>query len=548
MNSIINPNEPGSYKFDRVIYAAPNLNYSNNPSLSQYIVFQTPTAGFVTRRVDLSKIAELDFSVKWPFKSTEIPINGLLRIPKGEGVFPLAIFVHGNHNPLENSTPGYLYLCDLLASQGIITATIDANFLNGSNQGENDGRAIIHLEHVKQFQLWNQQTGHPLTGKVDLSRVMIVGHSRGGEAVGHASLFNSLTSVQFDPQSPIILLDGSEGLGPYGFDLRAIVAIAPTDQQYVPVSGPTKVRDNYLILHGSRDGDVFSFPGYKTYDRSHSVDLINPTQPAQGFKSLLWIHGANHNYFNSVWEQESSNTIERDQQEQIAKVYISAMAQAVLYDKGEYFNLLRNYAFGVEAGWLPAINFVSQFQDADRLYIQHFEESETDIVISNPFVGSADIANIDTQKLSFDGKSPFDNLFEETQGLRLKWIGNNRFYRIQLISNILNIDRFDFLAFRIGQSIETANPVGKDQDFTIEVSDGNKSVTFLASSINRLIYPDRVNTVGTPFARTVLQTILIPLKQLQSKGINIKLLSEIKFTFNRVSSGVLYLDEIQLTK
>jgi hypothetical protein len=40
-----------------------------------------------------------------------------------------------------------------------------------------------------------------------------VGHSRGGEAVGHASFFNRLTSIGPVP------LDGSAGLGPYRFGL-----------------------------------------------------------------------------------------------------------------------------------------------------------------------------------------------------------------------------------------------------------------------------------------------------------------------------------------
>lgn len=546
MSDIINPSEPGDYSVDQVVYAAPNLNYSANSSLNQYTVFQTPTAGFATRSIDLSGIAELGFSVNWPFNSAEIPINGLLQIPTGEGPFPLAVFAHGNHDPLENSTPGYLYLCSLLASHGMIAATIDVNFLNGLNQGENDGRAIVHLEHIKQFQLWNQQSGHPLAGKIDLSRIMIVGHSRGGEAVGHASLFNSMSSIQFDPQSPPIWFDGSEGLGPYGFNLQAVVAIAPTDQQYVSVSGPTKVKDNYLILHGSRDGDVFTFEGYKTYDRAHAVDLNNPTQPAQGFKSLLWIHGANHNYFNSVWQQESTNTIERTQQEQIAKIYIGAIAQAALQDRHEYFNLLKNHVVGVEAGWLPPINFVSQFQSPDRRFIQHFEEDT--LAVSKPIVGRVDTSKIDAQKLSLNGDSPFDHLFQETQGLRLAWNSGHRSYRVQLASNTLDVDQFKFLAFRVGQSIETNNPVGQDQDFTIEVSDGSSQVALPASSINRLIYPDRINdVVEGAFARTVLQTFFIPTKQLQAEGLYVDRLAEIKFVFDQVPSGTLYFDELQLT-
>lgn len=544
MSNISNPGEPGSYSVDSVVYAAPN--YTASESLSQYKVFETPTAGFTTRSIDLSGITELGFSVDWSFNNAEIPINGLVQIPVGEGPFPLAVFAHGNHAPFENSTPGYLYLCSLLASHGIIAASIDVNFLNGFNQGENDGRAIVHLEHIKQFQLWNRQSGHPLKGKVDLSRVMIVGHSRGGEAVGHASIFNSMSSIQFDPQSPPIAFDGSEGLGPYGFNLRAVVSIAPTDQQYIPLSGSTKIDHNYLLLHGSRDADVFTFEGYKTYDRSHTVDLNNPTQPAQGFKSLLWIHGANHNYFNSVWQQESSNTIERNQQEQIAKVYISAIAQATLQDRYEYFNLLKNHAVGVKAGWLPTINFVSQFQAPDRRFIQHFEESI--LTVSEPIVGRVDATKIDAQKLSFNGTSPFDNLFQETQGLRLEWNNRDHSYRVQLASNTLDVDQFKFLAFRIGQSIEANNPAGQDQDFTIEVSNGSNQVTLSASSINRVIYPDRIDdSVEGSFARTVLQTFFIPIQQLQSEGLNFESLTEIKFVFDRVPSGTLYFDELQLT-
>jgi hypothetical protein len=149
----------------------------------------------------------------------------------------------------------------LLASHGIIAATIDVNFLNGSNFGENDARAIVHLEHLKQFRSWNNMAGHPLHGRLDLNGILIVGHSRGGEAVGHASFFNRLAAI-----GPVVL-DGSAGLGPYRFGLSAAAAIAPTDRQFVPATGPTVVPDSYFIIHGSKDSDVFTFEGYHTYER-----------------------------------------------------------------------------------------------------------------------------------------------------------------------------------------------------------------------------------------------------------------------------------------
>jgi hypothetical protein len=548
MSNLTNPGERGAYSFTSVVYAAPNLDYSTGQGLEQYHIYHTPTAEFVTRRIDISDLANFDASYPWPFDNTQVPINGHIRIPEGDESFPLAVFAHGNHDAAENSTPGYLYLCELLASHGIIAATIDVNFLNGSNRGENDGRAIVHLEHIKQFQIWNTQAGHPLAGKVDLLRVMIIGHSRGGEAVGHASLFNPMPEVQFDPNTPPILLDGSQGLGPYGFSLQAVVAIAPTDGQYVPVSGQrTKVRDNYLIMHGSRDGDVSTFEGYKTYDRSHSVDLANPTLPAQGFKSLLWIHYANHNYFNSVWGQESERTLERHQQEQIAKVYLSALAQIVLLGKLEYMDLLRNHRFGVEAGWLPTdINLVSQNQDPYRRFVQHFEESGSSVVVSSPVTGVVNTSNINVRKQSFFG-TPTGILYQETQGVRLEWGVSNGVYLIKLDSETLETETFKFLVFRVGQSTEPNNPQGREQDFTIELGDGVNLVALTASSINKIIYPDRFFTPRLLIAQMVMQTFRIPLEFLQSEGLNIKSLTEIRLVFNLVPSGVLYLDELQLS-
>jgi predicted dienelactone hydrolase len=183
MSSLPNPEHPGPFTFSEVVYAAPGLNYTD-PSLSEYQLYEQPAAEFTTRTIDLSLFADFDASVPWPFDNTTVPINGIAVIPDGNGPFPLVLFAHGNHQPLQHSTPGYRYLCELLASHGIIGATIDVKFLNGFNRGENDGRAIVHLEHTKQFLTWNTTNGHPLRGKVNRLRIMIAGHSRGGEAVG----------------------------------------------------------------------------------------------------------------------------------------------------------------------------------------------------------------------------------------------------------------------------------------------------------------------------------------------------------------------------
>lgn len=94
-------------------------NYAGVPALSQYTIYDTPDAAYVTPRINISVFANLGIGAPWPFPNTSVPLNGHVCIPRGRGPFPLAVFAHGNHDPLSNSTPGYLYLCSLLASQGI---------------------------------------------------------------------------------------------------------------------------------------------------------------------------------------------------------------------------------------------------------------------------------------------------------------------------------------------------------------------------------------------------------------------------------------------
>ncbi len=388
MAELKNPALAGTVSFDTVIYASAGSNYGGVPALIQYKIYDTPDPAFVTPRINISPFANLG-TAPWPFPNTNVPLNGHICIPRGRGPFPLMMFAHGNHNPLENSTPGYLYLCQLLASHGVIGATIDVNFLNGGNFGENDARGIVHLEHLKQFRTWNNTAGHQLHGKVDLNRIAIVGHSRGGEGVGHASFFNRLTSIKPDILTPVVPLDGSAGLGPYGFNLTVAVAISPTDRQYQPLTGPTVVPDSYCLIHGSRDGDVSTFEGYNTYNRAHAVNAANPTVSDGELKALLWVYGANHNQFNSAWPSETppATTMPRPDQELVAKVFMGTIAQAMLLDRSEFLEVLRDHRLA--ATWMPVnVDLVSQYQDPERVFIEHNQESIAAPQISLPVQGT----------------------------------------------------------------------------------------------------------------------------------------------------------------
>ena len=114
-----------------------------------------------------------------------LPLNGSVWYPEGAGPFPLVLIVHGNHGATDYSDPGYAYLGEHFASRGFITVSVDENFLNGHSLWEGHGdempvRAWLLLKHLQVWRGWNADPGSPFYGKVDLERVVLMGHSRGG--------------------------------------------------------------------------------------------------------------------------------------------------------------------------------------------------------------------------------------------------------------------------------------------------------------------------------------------------------------------------------
>lgn len=562
MISLPDPGKPGEYKFNRIIYADPQLDFLKTNDLQDHCVFDNPTPEYETRRIDFGEVVNFDYSTDWKFSKKETPINGIFSLPEGDRPFPLAVIVHGNSNYKFNSAPGFLYLCDLLASHGIIAASIDVSFISNrdpiinTENGKVLGRAIAILEHLKQFRLWNQKDGHPLQNKVDLEKCMLVGHSFGGEGVGHASLLNHQQSpIQFYQGKPTVAIDGSNGgLGPYNFNIQAVVALAPADQTYQFPEVKTRISDNYLVIQGSRDQDIFTFDGQLTYDRTHPVNSKDSSP--SGIKSLLWIYKANHNYFNSVWEPEPSNTgdiISPNDQRKIAATYISAFAQAMLLEKKEYLQLLQNYQIGIKNEWFPKeITYISQYQSPKRLVIQDFEEFGIQPTISYSNKGSITAEKIIVQVQPFfrftsdKQRDSSYHLYQDTTGIRIDWTELGGRYILKF-DDYLNATKYSFLAFRVGQSFESNNIINQKQDFTIIIHDTTQSTSLPVSYLQSIPYPDVFENENNFNPITVLQTVFLPVNQLSWQGINISQITSLEFVFDLIPSGTVYIDDIQLT-
>lgn len=368
------PSQPGPYRFSTFIYTAGTEKH--RPEYGG-----ADQGALKSRTVDGSKIfkgpegwrARL-YQWYWGFDTKKMPLNARVWMPDGAGPFPVVLCVHGNHQAQEFSDPGYAYLGELLASRGIIFATIDENFINsswidGMGAKETAARGWLLLEHLKLLREWNSTKGHRFEHKIDLDRIALMGHSRGGEAVATAAAFNALPAW---PGDATLRFD-------YNFHIRGLVAIAPADGQYKPEGGNRRLKDvNYFVIQGGYDGDVSSFDGSRQFNRTTF------SEGSDCFKAELWIYRANHGQFNTVWGDDDSGApngwmlnkrplLAGDTQRRIAKVYFSAFLEATLRGQEGYRGLFRDYRAG--AAWLPDTTYANRYADAHRTVVADFDES-----------------------------------------------------------------------------------------------------------------------------------------------------------------------------
>jgi hypothetical protein len=231
-------------------------------------------------------------SVKYPGMKQPIEMVGHVVEPRPDqvtGPRALVLFLHGRHDycykpgkkngggsdwPCTGkfkeipSQLGYVYVQNVLASQGYTTVSIRVNGINAQDYRLDDGGADARSFVVrKHLDYWNTIAGAHQT---DLSKTILVGHSRGGEGVDRASIDIPLSA-------------------PY--KIVGQVLVAPTDfashtAPYVPT----------VTLLPYCDGDVSDIQGQKFTDTGRDL-----TTDDTSFKSSVLVMGANHNHFNTEW-------------------------------------------------------------------------------------------------------------------------------------------------------------------------------------------------------------------------------------------------------
>ncbi|SNS99767.1 hypothetical protein SAMN06309944_1705 [Micrococcales bacterium KH10] len=214
---------------------------------------------------------------------------------------PVIVLVHGNHGSCDSgqntsalncaqfkrNEAGYAYLAENLATWGYTTFSVSQDQMmmrqdSAKGKGMHQRRLLIAAS-LDALSAANEPGGLPvdssttigdtLAGKLDMTRIGLMGHSRGGDGVTSFIDYNRTRT------------DGPR------YPLRGVISLAPVDyERKAPYGVP------YMSILPWCDGDVSNLQGARFYERAQYINEDSPFPLIQS--SQL---GANHNWYNTVW-------------------------------------------------------------------------------------------------------------------------------------------------------------------------------------------------------------------------------------------------------
>ena len=452
--------------------------------------------------------------------------------PVAAGAHPIFIIEHGNHSSCntagfdctlpydtvhtgcpsrEQNHMGYMGLLDRLASHGIIAVSIDAFDLTGCVPQLIPERSDLILKHLELWSHMNDTstfTSYPdfLSGRfashVDMSKISVSGHSRGGEASVGAYMRNLLL--------------------PTPFNIGSVSSIAPVDGQAFNLPDVP-----FFVIIPAADGDVFSLSGIRIYDRAGStLPTVDGT-----VKSGIDIYGASHNFFNTVWAADGDDGaagrddfIPAADQQRLGEAYLLAFTRIHLKNETVYEDMLRGrLTFPSTAGF--------------KIFPMRHEKSH--LKVENGVGGGAGASSGATVA----SVGPVFSV-HRTQAIQVGWPSSSA----QVTYSIPATDASPFhaLSFRVAQTNSATNPASGNQNFMIELVGGGFTKATFVGNFGPI--PKPYNHSGT--FQNVMTTIRIPLQSfiMNNAGVTLNNIDTIRIRFLGPTQGEIYVDDIEFSR
>jgi hypothetical protein len=480
------------------------------------------------------------------------------------GPYPLVLFLHGNHyscyrgrragyewpcrkgwKPLPNYL-GYDYIASRLASHGFVVVSVSGNGVNVlGNYVDDTGmrqRGELLEKHLDLWHAWSTVGGGPFgsrfVGKIDFSRVGVMGHSRGGEG--------AVYNVIVDRERP----------SPYGID--AVLPLAPVDFTRVTVNDiPMAVMLPYC------DGDVSDLEGMHFFDDARYRQPGDPTP-----KATVVVMGADHNFFNSVWSPSGGypgafddgsprcpGRLTQSQQRRVGRTYVVGFFRRYVGGTTSLDPMWTGEA--TPAAIAPAqarVSYLAPDTAATRLDLDRFTDPGA---LSRDAVGGSVRATgmssygwcANTYEIPcVPGQYAFTDV--HLPGLAegvLGWSDDHASVRYGLPSATGDVSGYDALQFRVAVNPSyDANYGVRAQDLTVVLSDGSghrAEVTAAAVGNAALAYPQGLRRY---LGHVILNQIRFPLSAFA--GVDLTDVRSVTLRFDRTSQGVIDLADLAFSR
>jgi hypothetical protein len=469
------------------------------------------------------------------------------------GKLPLVMIGHGNgHN-----FTWYGHIGNHLASYGYVVVSL----ANNTGPGP-DSAATTELGHTDAFLDQAEAgmiAGGALVGHIDSHRIVLIGHSRGAEAVAisYGRLFNgTATPTHFSKQ-----------------DIRLVDSMLPTDFTGTAVANPHDA--NYHLWTASGDADV---NGGAVPDRIETFHLV---ERATGYKQSTIVQGAGHGDFHDhVPAGEVVNgpcQIGRPNTHLILLGYLLPLVKHYVEGNIPALDFLtRQYAslrpIGVPSN--PCIVVTNEYRNGaavGNFVIDDYQTNTATGTSSSGGMVTFDVDNLTEGRLddnnsdfTWNAADPFNGATQDgdtdadaprsddSRGVVFDWTGADKFMEWQVPGGSNDFTRFLYFSFRGAQGTQHPNTLAfaGDLTFSVTLRDGLGAT----STINIGTYG---NGLVKPYARNggwhnEMETIRIRTTDFlnNASGLDLTNIVAVRFNFgpsSGTSKGRIVLDDLMLT-
>jgi hypothetical protein len=460
---------------------------------------------------------------------------------------------------------GYDYVADVIASHGYVVVSVSANGVNAVDNSVFDlgalARAELLQKHLDILKTFNTTGGAPFgakfVGKLDLTRVGTMGHSRGGEGVVRHKVLNDAQGA------------------PYG--IKAVFPLAPVDFNRFVVNNAAL---NVLLPYC--DGDVSDLQGVHFYD-----DARYNVPGDQSPKHYELVMGANHNFYNTIWSPSSpfpgaandwfafvpggrsdsqcgtvrgNKRLTEAQQRGTGLAYMSAFFRAYVGGETQFLPILTGDAPPPASAQTNNLFVSYHAPDNPELRLDVNRLLNNTNLTTNTRGGAVTQLGLTPYDLcGGEAPQPAVCLPGETNArqphttpsarssarglsqLRTGWNNMTGNYRNDIPSTLGNVSGFQAVQFRVSVNFADArNLEGLAQDFRVVLTDasGASSSVRVSNVSGALFFPP--GNVG-PVPKVVLNTVRVPLNAFG--GVNLNTVRSVQLVFDeRFQGGVLVTD------